>query len=109
MTSELLFANDQISVILELQQYRLTAIKKAAFRLADRCSTLLAAADEERVQVSFLFKAGRTEAYARETVRLYLNELLDQELREHVAEETAPIRALILAHAFSKADLIKRD
>jgi His-Xaa-Ser system protein HxsD len=44
-----------------------------------------------------------------EVVRQFFQELLDQELREQIAEETAPVRTLILAHAFSKADLIKRE
>jgi hypothetical protein len=41
-------------------------------------------------------------------MRTFFQELLDQELREQIAEEINPVRTLILAHAFSKVDLIKR-
>jgi hypothetical protein len=36
----------------------------------------------------------------------FCNEVLDQELRETIAEETAGIRNLLLAQAFSKTSLI---
>jgi His-Xaa-Ser system protein HxsD len=51
---------------------------------------------------------GTSESAAMEVVRQFLQEVLDQELREQVSEETAPLRALILAQAFSKSDLIRR-
>ena len=55
------------------------------------------------------FKSTVTEARAREVANQFFQELLDQELREQIADETSAVRTLILAHAFSKADLIKRD
>ncbi len=61
------------------------------------------------VEVSFRFKTGASEEAQEEGVRLFFQELLDQELREQIADETTPLRTLILAHAFSKADLIRRD
>jgi His-Xaa-Ser system protein HxsD len=42
-------------------------------------------------------------------MRSFFQELLDQELRERIAEETDAIRSLILAQAYSKTDLIRRD
>ncbi len=36
-------------------------------------------------------------------------ELLDQELREQIAVETAPLRNLILAHAYSRTGLPSDD
>ena len=54
-----------------------------------------------------MFKAGTTSVAANEIARVFFQELLDQELREHVAEETGPVRTLIIAQAFSKTDLIR--
>jgi His-Xaa-Ser system protein HxsD len=49
----------------------------------------------------------KTESQDEETLRgEFLNELLDQTLREQVARETELVRNLILAHALSKIDLI---
>jgi His-Xaa-Ser system protein HxsD len=44
-----------------------------------------------------------------ELLALFYRELADQELREKVAEQTRDIRALLLAHAFSRTDLVRRD
>lgn len=98
-----------LRLVLDLRAYRLTAIKKSAYRLAERCTAIIGSVDNDRVEVTLRFKPGSTEDVAQETQRLFFQELLDQELREHVAEETFPIRSLILAQAFSRVDLIKRN
>jgi His-Xaa-Ser system protein HxsD len=98
-----------IALMIDVRVYRLTAVKKTAYRLADRCTAVIGALADPLVPVTLRFKPGTTEAGARETARLFFQELLDQELREHIADETSAVRTLILAHAFSRADLIKRD
>lgn len=94
---------------IDLRIYRLAAVKKAAYRLAARCTAVLGTPEDEKLPVTFTFKPGTDEVAGREAVRLFFEELLDQDLREHVADETAPMRALILAQAFSKTDLIRRE
>lgn len=100
--------NGTIDLELDLRSYRLSAVKKAAYRLADRFTAVLGSPAGDRLVVSLRFPANASEASAREAVRQLFQELLDQELREHIAEETNPVRTLILAHAFSNVDLIKR-
>jgi His-Xaa-Ser system protein HxsD len=102
------FANGEIALMLDLRSYRLTAIKKAAYRFADRFTTVLGSPEVDRVPLALRFRSGVAEATARECVRQFFQELLDQELREHIAEETNAVRTLILAHAFSNVDLIER-
>jgi His-Xaa-Ser system protein HxsD len=89
--------------------YRLTAVKKTGYRLAERCTIVIEGQDDTGIHVRLLFRRPPSESEVRETVRLFFEELLDQELREHVAEETSAVRTLILAHAFSKVDLINRE
>jgi His-Xaa-Ser system protein HxsD len=98
-----------VVLTLDLRAYRLAAIKKTAYRLAERFTVVIAAPDPERIQVKLLMKPGTTDDVADRNVRAFYEELLDQELREHVAEETAPIRTLILAHAFSRTGLIRHQ
>lgn len=98
-----------IALVIDLRIYRLAAVKKAAYRLADRCTAVLGTMDEPFLSVSLRFKPATPESAARETARTFFQELLDQELREQIAEETGAVRTLILAHAFSKVDLIKRE
>ena len=99
----------EISLVLDLRSYRLTAIKKAAYRFADRFTAVLGSPEQDRLPVALRFRTNVSPATAREATRAFFQELLDQELREQIAEETNPVRTLILAHAFSNADLIKRD
>ncbi|HEY3800999.1 MAG TPA: His-Xaa-Ser system protein HxsD [Kofleriaceae bacterium] len=98
-----------VALTIDLRIYRLKAIKKAAYRLAERFTAVVETPTTETVAVSLRFKPTVSEAYARESVRLYFEELMDQELREEIAEETGPLRSLILAHAFSNLDVVKRD
>jgi His-Xaa-Ser system protein HxsD len=106
---ELRLIDNAMALVIDVRVYRLAAVKKAAYRLADRCTAVIGSPDDHLLPVSLRFKPGTAEAAARETARAFFQELLDQELREQIAEETDSIRTLILAHAFSKADLIKRD
>ena len=83
--------------------YRLSAIKKAAYKFADRFHVLIETTPGG-VLARLRAKTGLAspEAIAGD----FCNEVLDQDLREHVQEETAPIRDLLLAQAFSATSLI---
>lgn len=105
---ELELVNGAIDLAIDLRVYRLSAIKKAAYRFADRFTAVLGSPEHDCLSLSLRFKTNVAEATARETARQFFQELLDQELREQVAEETNAVRTLILAHAFSNVDLIKR-
>lgn len=93
---------------LDVRVYRLTAIQKAAYRLAGRCTAVIGAPGEHAVPVTLQFLAGTDSTHALSVAEEFFRELLDQELREQIGEETRPLRALILAHAFSRVDLIRR-
>jgi His-Xaa-Ser system protein HxsD len=93
----------------DLRAYRLSAVKKAAYRVASKVTVVLGTRVGEELPITLAFKPGTPEGVAIEAGRAFFQELLDQELRELVAEETAPMRTLILAHAFSKTDLIRRE
>jgi His-Xaa-Ser system protein HxsD len=92
-----------------LRSYRLIAVKKAAYRLARSCTVVLGDPEGETLPISFHFRDAIDESTARATVRRFFEELLDQELREQIGEETAPLRTLIMASAFSRIDLLRRD
>lgn len=100
--------NGSARTVLDLRVYRLAAAKKAAYRLADRCTAAFGAVELHSVPVTFLFPPGTQDDAMKRAMHAFFEELLDQDLREQVAEETGPVRALILAHAFSKTDLIRR-
>ena len=90
-----------IIVSVDASVYRLSAVKKAAYRLGDRCFVQIEALAGGRIQVRLTAKSGNTPLDTLEGD--FRNELLDQDLRESIAEETERVRNLILAQAFSGA------
>lgn len=88
----------------DLGVYDMTALLKVVHRFTDRCYLHLQTEADGKVGVRFRSKvAGRD---CSPIASEFLNELLDQTLRVHVAAETEPVRNLILAHALSKTALI---
>jgi His-Xaa-Ser system protein HxsD len=83
--------------------YRLNAIKRAAYKFGGQFHFLIEQHDGLiKVRLKPKESCDSPEAMAGE----FCNEVLDQELRETIAEETAGIRNLLLAQAFSKTSLI---
>jgi His-Xaa-Ser system protein HxsD len=83
--------------------YRPNAIKKAAYKFGGLFYVLITQLDRAtEVRLKPKESCSSPDALVGE----FCNEVLDQELRETVAEETAGIRDLLLAQAFSKTTLI---
>lgn len=100
-----IFCDGRVDFPVDLRAYRLASVQKTAYRLAARCTAFLSDVTESSVSVSLTFPAATSQAQALEVARLFFQELLDQELREQIAVETAPLRNLILAHAYSRTGL----
>jgi His-Xaa-Ser system protein HxsD len=103
------YENGSLSFEVDLRVYRVSAVKKAAYRLAARCTVAIGSPDGDRLPLRLLLRSNEQEAASRESLRLFFEELMDAELREQIADETAPMRALILANAFSRTDLVGRS
>lgn len=88
----------------ESQVYRLSAVKKAAYKFGDRFHAQVSLGDGSTIRV--LLQAKSPLESPDHVAGEFCNEVLDQELREQVAEETRPIRDLLLAQAFSATSLI---
>lgn len=84
--------------------YSLDAIKKALYRVAAH-SVGLITQTKGRVRVSFAFSEGTSAQTARAALRQFCVCLGDEDLRESIARQTAARRDILLAHAFSRADL----
>lgn len=107
--SSFVFDGDAVRAKLDLRVYRLLAVKKAAYRFADRFTAVFGAPDGDTLPIVFKLKAGTGESAATQLVHAFFQELLDQELREQIGEEIGPMRTLILAQASSKTGLIRRE
>ncbi|MET3440590.1 His-Xaa-Ser system protein HxsD [Variovorax paradoxus] len=86
--------------------YSELAIEKACYRLNDRLSFDIKA-DQGSLIVAIESRRRDSSDTAMDlAVQDFRAEVLDQNLREKIKVETAPVRNLILAHAFSRTGLI---
>ena len=101
----------QKTVEFDAKVYRPRAVKKAAYKFGDRLHFHIeprvqkgSEVDGLRVTIS-LRQGGDLEFLTGE----FRNEVLDQELREVVAEETRPVRDMLMAQAFSAFSLLDEE
>ena len=86
--------------------YSVDSVQRAAYRFSDRLSCEISADDSSiEVRATVLEES----AAADEMVAEFRNEVLDQVLRERIRAETADVRNLVLALAFSKTGLTEAD
>jgi His-Xaa-Ser system protein HxsD len=99
--------NGSVLVHFDSGTYSLTAIKKAAYKLGASAFFHITSKDGI-IEVRIAPKTPATLDF-RQLVGEFSNEVLDQDLREHVSAQTTDIRNLIIAHAFSRTSLIDAD
>jgi His-Xaa-Ser system protein HxsD len=91
---------------LDTKDASVVAIRAAAYRFGDRFSLAIEPPESpatETVTVRCIFAASVCAEDADAAVVDFLRELNDQILRERVRAETKALRAVILAHTFSRA------
>ena len=85
--------------------YCLEVVQKASYRFIDRLTILISKASGQLIcEIEPVLGA---EAQLDEHVANFKRELLDQQLRKQIKDETEPARNLILAYAFSRSGLQK--
>jgi His-Xaa-Ser system protein HxsD len=109
MEADLTFKSGQIVLKVDTRLFRAEAVQKTVYRLAHRFTAVFGGLDGTVLPVTLAFSAAIDEVTALESARLFWRELVDQELREKIGEDTRSIRTLIIAQAFSRTGLIKQD
>ena len=115
---------DHLLVMVDARLYSVNALQKTAHRFTDRCAVHLSYETETLIAVRFHVTAPSKAASGKaasnnaasgsatlkapnaEIAEAFLNELLDQTLRESIGQETEGVRNLLLAHALSETSLI---
>jgi His-Xaa-Ser system protein HxsD len=95
---------DSAAITVSLRAYALEVIKKAAYRLLDR-GVVEIAPDGDNALCTIRFRTPLTPDEARRVCDDLWAEILDQDLRWIIAQETAPVRNAILAQVFSRTEL----
>jgi His-Xaa-Ser system protein HxsD len=86
--------------------FSLDTVKRALYRFADLCSFDIQLADEQ-IEVTLLVPIAADPMKMDDLCYRIRNEVLDQDLRDTISKDTANIRTLILANAFSNTGLVE--
>ena len=97
------------SLLLDTSIYKLEAIKKTAYKFADRTSVIINPHSGSSVTVVFNFVGQNANNNPEQIISDFCNELLDQDLREIVKSETGALKNAIIAHAFSRTSLTQEE
>jgi His-Xaa-Ser system protein HxsD len=92
------------SITFQQAVYGLDAVKRAAYRFADRCHVEIELS-AEGIVCQLAPRSMQTDAQIELLKSDFASEVLDQDLRISIAKETEPYRNLILSLAFSKTGL----
>jgi len=89
--------------------YTVSAVQNAGYRLATLCTVAVDAVTPESIEVALLAPVETSDDLEYRLTAEFYRHLTDEQLRERIREETQGIRELILAHAFSRTDLVRRE
>lgn len=93
-----------------LRTFTLETVKKACYRFASQGFHSLSVDEQGRqALVEFRFPETLTAAVEEEIVGHFHAELVDQDLRHSVRQQTEIVRNLILTNAFANSALVERD
>jgi len=97
-----------LSILIDTRIYSIEVLFRTCYVFTDRCYLFLEPwSDREIIKVRFSKK--NDDCALAEIASEFCNELVNQHVRLNIANETRPIRELIVAQAFAEADLIDRS
>jgi His-Xaa-Ser system protein HxsD len=92
-----------VAVRVDTSIFSVPAILRASYKLTDRCYAWLDRDDHDVV----VFLLGKTATDdVRPLVGILANELIDQQLREHLEHQFQDVRTVITAQAFAEGNLL---
>lgn len=98
-----------VSIDVDTELYALPALQRAAYKFTGQYHVALRRPDEvdvRRVTVTLTPKSATVNVDEHQLTGDFLNELLDQAVRERLEAEFGPVRELIVAQAFSETNLL---
>ncbi len=93
------------ALTVDLAVYNLDCIKRSAYRFTDRFA-LDVRVEGNAAHCTLNFDSKASDELMDHVVASFQKELLDQDLRATIRDETKDVRNLILSHAFSRTGLI---
>jgi len=97
--------SDEVGVTVDTSLHSRRAIFEACYKLTDRAFVTLAR-DRENPSLLIVGFRARQGSLDPSIAGVFVNELIDQEIRGALDREMAPIRDLIVAQAFAEGNLL---
>jgi His-Xaa-Ser system protein HxsD len=97
-------ATTGVTTSFDVATFGIDTVKRAAYRLSDLASFDISQ-EGNRINCRLDFLTPLSQEESKHLLARFRNEVLDQDLRRSIAEETAPVRNAILAYAFSRTGL----
>jgi His-Xaa-Ser system protein HxsD len=97
---------DAIALEIDTSLYSQRAILRACYKLTDRCYILLTRCTENPSKVCLALSPKKAETAPAPLAGEVCNELIDQQIREELARDMAPLREIIAAQAFAEGNLL---
>lgn len=89
--------------------YPIEVLFRVCYAFTDRCYLFLEVQQHDETVINIHFSRKRVDIDMGAVVSEFSNELINQRVRFDLANETRPIRELIVAQAFAEADLFDRS
>jgi His-Xaa-Ser system protein HxsD len=97
-----------LSIFVDTRIYSLEVLFRTCYVFTDRCYLFLEPSNDPAI-INVRFSRKNVDCALAATAAEFCNELVNQRVRLDIANETRPIRELIIAQAFAEADLIDRS
>jgi His-Xaa-Ser system protein HxsD len=97
--------NDLAILRFQSNVYDMDTIKKAAYRFTDVAAFDLLYENDTSIICTISALKSDKKIVIADVMDAFKNEVLDQDLRKKISEETAPIRTVMLAYVFSRTGL----
>jgi len=98
-----------VSTLVDTSLYPLEVVLRTCHRFTDKFFLHVQWQDQDKGRLEVTLKSTTEGKDSGAAVGDFLNELLDQTVRQQVAEETEELRNLILAHALSETQLVRPE
>lgn len=99
-------SSNHLDLYFDRNVFSLDTVKRALYRFADLCAFDIRLIDEQ-IKVTLYIPIAADPMKIDDLRYRIRNEVLDQDLRDSISKDTANIRTLILANAFSHTGLVE--
>jgi His-Xaa-Ser system protein HxsD len=100
--------DDSLIIAVSTDLYSIGALFRVCYLFTDRCYLFLSHGEGSQV-IQVLITRKNPDTNLNQICGEFSNELINQKVRLDIADETRTIRELIVAQAFTEADLLDRN